>query len=135
MAAKVKAIAAIGRRKNANARVFCARAESKEGKIVVNGRQLTDYFPRKTAQQAIMQPLELTERVGTYDFRVNVQGGGASGQAGAVRHGISRALEKTEPELRPILKKNGFLTRDPRVVERKKPGRHKARKKTQFSKR
>ncbi|MCC6931950.1 MAG: 30S ribosomal protein S9 [Deltaproteobacteria bacterium] len=135
MAAKVKAITAIGRRKNANARVFCLRSESKDGKILVNGRELTNYFPRKTAQQVIMQPIELTERVGAYDFRINVQGGGLSGQAGAVRHGISRALEKSEPELRSILKKNGFLTRDPRVVERKKPGRHKARKKTQFSKR
>ena len=135
MAAKIKAIHSIGRRKNASARVFCFKAESGEGKITVNNREFASYFPRKTAQQLIMQPLELTERVGSYDFRINVQGGGLSGQAGAVLLGISRALEKSEPDLRAALKKGGFLTRDPRIVERKKPGRHKARRRPQFSKR
>ena len=135
MAAKVKPITAIGRRKDATARVIVSRAEGDSGTITVNGREFENYFPRKTAQQLIRQPLELTERIGTYDFVINVQGGGLSGQAGAVLHGISRALEKSEPALRPALKKEGFLTRDPRAVERKKPGRHKARKKPQFSKR
>ena len=135
MAAKIKAINSIGRRKNASARVFCFKTENGEGKITVNNREFSNYFPRKTAQQLIMQPLELTEKVGVYDFRINVQGGGLSGQAGAVLLGISRALLKTDPELRPVLKKAGFLTRDPRIVERKKPGRHKARRRPQFSKR
>lgn len=135
MAAKIKAINTIGRRKNASARVFCLKSENSEGKITVNNREFANYFPRKTAQQLILQPLELTERVGAYNFSINVQGGGLSGQAGAVLLGISRALLKNEPDLRDVLKKGGFLTRDPRIVERKKPGRHKARRRPQFSKR
>lgn len=124
-----------GRRKSASARVFIKPAAEGEGKIVINGHDFLQYFPRKTAQMILMQPLKVTDRVGKYDFTVTVCGGGKSGQAGAVLHGIARALEKIEPELRKSLKKEGFLTRDPRVVERKKPGRHKARKKPQYSKR
>ena len=127
---------ATGRRKTSTARVFLAPASSAdEAKFVVNERALDAYFPDKILQMIINRPIELTERVGRYDFKVTVKGGGVSGQAGAVVHGVSRALERIEPELRPILKKAGLLTRDPRVVERKKPGRHKARKKPQFSKR
>jgi small subunit ribosomal protein S9 len=132
---KVKKINATGRRKTATARVYCSPATKGEGKIIVNGRDFANYFPRQTAQQVIMQPLELTELVGDYDFKVNVRGGGMSGQAGAVLLGIARVLEETKGELRPVLRKAGFLTRDPRSVERKKPGRHKARRSTQFSKR
>ncbi|MBL7661502.1 30S ribosomal protein S9 [bacterium] len=131
--ARVQNITGTGRRKSATARVYIKK--SKEGKIVVNGREFTQFFPRKTSQLIIRQPLELTERLNSYEFKVNVSGGGASGQAGAVRLGIARALLKVEPELRATLKKAGFLTRDARKVERKKPGRHKARKSTQFSKR
>ena len=103
--------------------------------MTVNGRSLTNYFPRKSLQMIINQPLELVERANTYNLKITVRGGGQAGQAGAIRHGISRALEKAEPELRAPLKSNKMLTRDPRAVERKKPGRHKARKKPQFSKR
>lgn len=132
-----KAINATGRRKTASARVYLAprKAESEAGSILVNGREFTDYFPNKITQMVVLQPLEVTERRENYDFNIRVVGGGPSGQAGAVLHGIARALEKVEPELRPALKAEGFLTRDPRAVERKKPGRHKARKSTQFSKR
>ncbi|MDR2338290.1 MAG: 30S ribosomal protein S9 [Deltaproteobacteria bacterium] len=132
---KVKKINATGRRKTATARVYCSPATKGEGKIIVNGRDFENYFPRQTAQQIIMQPLELTESVSNYDFKINVRGGGLSGQAGAVLLGIARVLEATNGELRPLLRKAGFLTRDPRSVERKKPGKHKARKSTQFSKR
>lgn len=132
--AKEQFIYAIGRRKTSSARVFLKSATA-EGEIVVNGKSLQEYFPRKTHQMVIHQPLELCERLGKYDFRVTVAGGGISGQTGAVLLGISRALEKREPELRAELKKAGFLTRDSRAVERKKPGRHKARKRPQFSKR
>ena len=96
---------------------------------------MEDYFPHETLKMIINQPLVACERVGKYNFAITVRGGGASGQAGAVRHGVARALEKVEPDLRAVLKKGGYLTRDPRAVERKKPGRHKARKKPQFSKR
>ena len=131
-----KAICAIGRRKTSSARVYATLAsDDQPGRITVNNKDFTEYFPRKTAQMVIRQPLELTERFGKYNFRITAAGGGKSGQAGAVLHGISRVIEKIEPELRPMLKKGGFLTRDDRAVERKKPGRHKARKKPQFSKR
>lgn len=132
---KAKAIYATGRRKTSSARVFLTNASGSEGGIVVNERPMVEYFPRPTAQMIIRQPLELTERLGRYNFRCMVAGGGIAAQAGAVLHGISRALLKVEPELRGVLKKGGFLTRDAREVERKKPGRHKARKRPQFSKR
>lgn len=131
-----KPIVATGRRKTSQARVFLRPVSGdKEGNIVVNGRVFEEYFPRKTTQMIIRQPLELSERLGKYQFQVNVDGGGISGQAGAVLLGISRALIVAEPSLRAVLKKGGFLTRDARKVERKKPGRHKARKRPQFSKR
>ncbi len=135
MASKVKSLNSVGRRKTANARVYCSPSAKGEGKIVVNGRGFEDYFPRETAQQIIMQPLKLVNAVGDYNFSVNVKGGGITGQAGAVLLGIARVLEQTDADLRPTLRKAGFLTRDPRAVERKKPGRHKARRSTQFSKR
>ena len=125
---------ATGRRKNSTARVYLKPAEE-EGKIVVNKRAFEDYFPQAVTQMVVRQPLEVAERLGKYDITVRVNGGGFSGQAGAVVHGLARALEKVEPELRAPLKAAGLLTRDPRAVERKKPGRHKARKKPQFSKR
>ena len=132
----VKAIYATGRRKDASARVYLTPAEGDEpGMIVINQKVMEEYFPQVTKQMIVRQPLEAVERLGNYNFKILVAGGGFSGQAQACVHGIARALEKVEPELRPTLKKGGFLTRDPRVVERKKPGRHKARKKPQFSKR
>lgn len=132
-----KGIYAIGRRKAASARVYLTPVEGEdaEASIVVNNRAFEKYFPQKIRQQVILQPLVLTERGERYNFKVRVIGGGSTGQSGAVLHGIARALEKAEPELRAPLKKAGFLTRDAREVERKKPGRHKARKKPQFSKR
>ena len=131
-----KAIYATGRRKEASARVYISPVEGDaEASIVVNKRALEDYFPQVTKQMIVRQPLQAVERLGRYNFKVIVTGGGFSGQAQAVVHGIARAIEKVEPELRGVLKKGGFLTRDPRVVERKKAGRHKARKKPQFSKR
>ena len=132
----VKALSTVGRRKAASARVYVTPVEGDaEGAFVVNGKTMEDYFPHDTLQMIINQPLVEAERSGKYNFKVTVRGGGASGQAGAVRHGVARALEKVEPDLRAVLKKGGYLTRDPRAVERKKPGRHKARKKPQFSKR
>ncbi len=132
----VRLISTTGRRKTASARVFVKAASGgEEGQIVVNGKDFTEYFPRKTTQMIIRQPLERTERLGRYNFNVSVAGGGTSGQAGAVLLGIARALISVEPTLRPTLKKDGFLTRDARKVERKKPGRHKARKRPQYSKR
>ena len=134
--AKVNYTYATGRRKTSSARVFLKPADEKDsGVITVNKRNLTDYFPLLTTQQKVLQPIEEAERKGVYDLKVTVAGGGISSQAGAVRHGIARALIEIEPELRGSLKKAGFLTRDAREVERKKPGRHKARKKPQFSKR
>ncbi|MBP9839048.1 MAG: 30S ribosomal protein S9 [Proteobacteria bacterium] len=128
-----------GRRKTASARVYLvptiAENEEDKGKIVVNGMPLNKYFNNDITQMVLRQPLELTDRLTTYDMKITVAGGGKSGQAGAVLHGIARALERIEPDLRPLLKKAGFLTRDQRSVERKKPGRHKARKRPQFSKR
>ena len=122
-----------GRRKKAIARVRLLRAGS--GNIIVNGRTLDNYFPQGTLQIIIKQPLELTQTTTAYDIMVNVCGGGTTGQAGAVRHGISRALIQAQPDLRPALKKAGFLTRDPRAKERKKYGLKKARRAPQFSKR
>lgn len=121
-----------GRRKTSVARV---RLVPGKGAIKVNGREFGEYFPQKTLQMIVMQPLELTQTGSKFDVLINVHGGGISGQAGAVRHGISRALLRADGELRPSLKKAGFLTRDPRMVERKKYGLHKARRAPQFSKR
>ena len=123
---------AVGRRKKAIARV---RLIPGEGKIVINGRDIDNYFGLETLKMTVRQPLALTSLEGRYDVLVNVYGGGLSGQAGAIRHGISRALIKADPELRPAVKKAGFLTRDARVVERKKAGLKKARKAPQYSKR
>ena len=121
-----------GRRKTSVARV---RLVPGEGKIVVNGRPLDGYFGRKTLELIVKQPLNLTETFGKYDVLAKVEGGGPSGQAGAVRHGISRALLRVDAEYRPSLKKAGFLTRDPREKERRKYGLKTARKASQFSKR
>ncbi|MBR5302757.1 MAG: 30S ribosomal protein S9 [Clostridia bacterium] len=123
---------AVGRRKKAIARV---RLIPGEGKIVINGRDIDNYFGLETLKMTVRQPLALTALEGRYDVLVNVYGGGLSGQAGAIRHGISRALIKADPELRPAVKKAGFLTRDPRMKERKKYGLKAARRAPQFSKR
>ena len=123
---------ATGRRKDAVARVWIKPGK---GKITVNSRELENYFPRPVLRMVINQPFEVTNREGQFDVICTVSGGGLSGQAGAVRHGISQALTLFEPELRSTLKKGGFLTRDSRVVERKKYGRRKARRSFQFSKR
>lgn len=121
-----------GRRKDAVARVWVSRGS---GKITVNDRDIVQYFARGTQRLVINQPFELSARTGQFDVNCIVAGGGLSGQAGAVRHGISRALINFEPELRSVLKKAGLLTRDSRKVERKKYGRHKARRSTQWVKR
>ncbi len=123
---------ATGKRKDAVARVWIKPGS---GKIEVNGKTYETYFARPVLRMIVQQPLGITSRVGQYDLLVNVTGGGLSGQAGAVRHGLSKALTYFEPELRPVLKKEGFLTRDARVVERKKYGKKKARRSFQFSKR
>ena len=121
-----------GKRKNAIARVWVMPGP---GRITVNGRDVKTYFARPVLRMIINQPFAAASREGQYDVMCTVTGGGLSGQAGAVRHGISRALTEFEPALRPVLKKGGFLTRDSRVVERKKYGRRKARRSFQFSKR
>ena len=121
-----------GRRKTSVARV---RLVPGEGNVVINGRHIDEYFGIKTLDLIVKQPLNLTETADIYDVIANVQGGGPSGQAGAIRHGISRALLELDAELRPALKKAGFLTRDPREKERRKYGLKKARKASQFSKR
>ena len=121
-----------GRRKESVARVHIKQGT---GVITVNDRPLDNYFGRETAKMVLMQPLELVEQKDKLDITVNVKGGGLSGQAGAIRHGISRALCALNPEFRPILKKAGMMTRDARAVERKKYGRPGARKRFQFSKR
>ena len=121
-----------GRRKSSIARVFI---QPGKGSIVINNKPVEEYFSRYTSQMILKQPLELTENTSTFDIKVNVVGGGESGQAGAVKHGISKALCLFEPSLRGALKSAGFLTRDSRVVERKKYGKPKARKSFQFSKR
>jgi small subunit ribosomal protein S9 len=123
---------ATGRRKTSSARIYLS---SGKGNITVNDKQLDVYFGRKVAQMLVMQPLEMTELSDKLDIKIKVKGGGSFGQAGAIRHGISRALISYDEELRPQLKKAGLLTRDPRKVERKKPGLVKARKSKQFSKR
>jgi small subunit ribosomal protein S9 len=123
---------ATGKRKNAVARVWIKPGA---GKVTVNGRELAVYFARPVLQMIVKQPLGVTARVDQYDIMITVAGGGLSGQAGAVRHGLSKALTYYEPGLRPALKKEGFLTRDSRVVERKKYGKRKARRSFQFSKR
>lgn len=123
---------ATGRRKDAVARVWIKPGS---GKVTVNGRDQTIYFARQTQRLVLNQPFLISDRVGQFDVICTVKGGGLSGQAGAVRHGISRALENFEPGLRPALKKAGMLTRDARVVERKKIGKHKARRSKQWAKR
>ena len=123
---------ATGRRKTSVARVWLMPGE---GKVTINKRSIDDYLKRETAKMIIRQPLELTETLGKFDIYVNVRGGGISGQAGAIKHGISRALLAVNPEFRPLLKKSGFLTRDSRVKERKKYGQPGARQRFQYSKR
>jgi small subunit ribosomal protein S9 len=123
---------ATGRRKEAAARVWI---KSGTGRVTINGREITDYFKREVLRMIMQQPLEASETQGTFDIFATVRGGGLSGQAGAIRHGVARALVKADEGLRSKLKKFGYLTRDPRTVERKKYGRPKARKRFQFSKR
>lgn len=121
-----------GRRKSAIARVY---ATSGTGKITVNTKTLEEYFGRKTDQMVSRQPLELLDVAGKFDLNIIVKGGGPSGQAGAIRHGLTRALMEYDETLRPALRKAGYVTRDSRIVERKKVGLHKARKRPQYSKR
>lgn len=121
-----------GRRKTSVARVFIKRGT---GKVVVNDKPLDQFFARETGRMVVMQPLVLTQNVANFDVMVNVTGGGESGQAGAVRHGITRALIDYDAQLKPVLSKAGLVTRDAREVERKKVGLHKARRRKQFSKR
>jgi small subunit ribosomal protein S9 len=121
-----------GRRKNAIAKVWLSPGN---GVISVNEKELEQYFGKKTLEMIVRQPLELTSALGKYDITASVKGGGVSGQAGAVRHGIARALVQADAELRPALKAAGFITRDPRMKERRKYGLKKARKASQFSKR
>jgi small subunit ribosomal protein S9 len=121
-----------GRRKSSVARVFI---KSGSGAIIVNGKPVDEYFSRETGRMIVRQPLELTNHIETFDIKVNVHGGGQSGQAGAVRHGITRALIDYDATLKPALSKAGLVTRDAREVERKKVGFHKARRRKQFSKR
>lgn len=121
-----------GRRKSAVARVFLRKGS---GKFIVNDKPVDQFFSRETGRMVVRQPLELTQHEATFDILVNVCGGGESGQAGAVRHGITRALIDYDAELKPALSKAGFVTRDAREVERKKVGLHKARRRKQFSKR
>jgi small subunit ribosomal protein S9 len=121
-----------GRRKSSTARVFLTRGS---GQITINNRSLDEYFGRETARMVVRQPLELTGLGETVDLNITVKGGGPTGQAGAIRHGITRALMAYDETLRPDLRKAGYVTRDAREVERKKVGLHKARKRPQFSKR
>lgn len=121
-----------GRRKTAAARVFLKPGK---GDITVNGKTVDEYFGRETSRMLVRQPLEVTDCVGRFDFKITVTGGGPSGQAGAVRHGISRALMQYDESFRPALRAAGLVTRDAREVERKKVGFHKARRGTQYSKR
>ncbi len=122
----------LGRRKTSVARVLLRPGS---GKFEINGRTLGSYLPRLSLQQHVQEPLMATQMQGRYDIKCNVDGGGQTGQAGAIRLGIARALLKIDPDLRKTLREKGMLTRDPRVVERKKPGRPGARKRFQFSKR
>ncbi|MDK2847051.1 MAG: small subunit ribosomal protein [Desulfuromonadales bacterium] len=123
---------ATGKRKTSVARVWLKPGE---GNITINRRSMDEYFGRETSKMVIRQPLELTDNVGKFDIMVNVCGGGPSGQAGAIKHGITKALLEADPELRAVLKKAGFITRDSRAKERKKYGRKAARARFQFSKR
>jgi len=132
MAERREAHVATGKRKSAVARVRLLRGD---GKITVNTRALDDYFGRETSRMIVHQPFDVTETRGQYDASVRVGGGGVAAQATAIRHGITRALLVANPDFRPLLKKAGFITRDPREVERKKYGHHKARKRPQYSKR
>lgn len=125
-------ICTTGRRKNATARVFLTRGG---GNITINGRTLDNYFGRQTARMIVRQPLEATEMGAKVDVTVTVRGGGNSGQAGAIRHGLARALLAYDEAMKKVLRQNGYLTRDARIVERKKVGLHKARKRPQYSKR
>lgn len=130
--AKEQVYYATGRRKTSAARVFL---KTGTGKVTVNGKALDDYMPTPTARMTVLTPFSITDTRNQYDVRVTVVGGGVTGQCEAIRHGVSRALITLNPELRTVLKKAGFLTRDSRMVERKKYGKHKARRSTQFSKR
>lgn len=121
-----------GRRKTSVARVFL---KTGSGKFIVNAKPVDEFFSRETGRMVVRQPLDLTQNLTTFDIMVNVSGGGESGQAGAVRHGITRALIEYDAALKPSLSKAGFVTRDAREVERKKVGCHKARRRKQFSKR
>ncbi|MFQ5479194.1 MAG: 30S ribosomal protein S9 [Candidatus Binatia bacterium] len=132
MANASEQVLSTGKRKTAIARIWLSPGK---GEVTVNKRSLDSYFPRPTARMIIAQPFELTGTTGDYDIAARVRGGGISAQASALRHAISRALVDARPEFRPVLKKAGFLTRDARKVERKKYGRHKARKRPQYSKR
>ncbi len=123
---------ATGRRKTSVARVMI---RSGEGKITINGKTPEEYFPTKNEIHTILKPLEVTDNLDKWDINVTVKGGGFTGQAGAIRHGIARALVEVDPDSKPALSKNKLLTRDSRMVERKKPGKPKARKSFQFSKR
>ncbi len=128
----MEVINTIGRRKAAVARIYL---NDGKGQITVNRKDFKDYFPQETLQYVVEQPIKIVEVEGKYDIKVNLGGGGFKGQAEALRLAISRALVKIDPEYKPLLKAHGLLTRDPREVERKKPGQPKARKKFQFSKR
>ena len=128
----MEAVNTIGRRKTAVARIYVNEGK---GNITINKREFTEYFPTTTLQYIVKQPLNIAEAVEKYDIQVNLDGGGIKGQAEALRLAISRALMKIDPEVRKELKAAGLVTRDPREVERKKPGRPKARKRFQFSKR
>lgn len=123
---------ATGRRKTSVARVWMTPGT---GEITINKRSMDEYFGRPTSKMVVRQPLELTDNIGKFDIAVNVSGGGPSGQAGAIKHGITKALVEADPELRAALKKAGFITRDSRIKERKKYGRRGARRSFQFSKR
>lgn len=128
----MEVVNALGRRKNAVARVYLQKGK---GKVLVNNRELKEYFNSPVLIDSVMKPLRLTESEKSFDIKVNVNGGGISGQAGAISLGISRALVEVDESNKPALKAEGLMTRDPRMVERKKPGQKKARKKFQFSKR
>lgn len=132
MAERVNVIWATGKRKTAVARVRLSRGD---GAVMINGRTLDDYFGRETSRMIVFQPFDVTGSLGQYSVQVKVNGGGVAAQAVAIRHGITRALMATNSDLRPPLKKAGFVTRDSRKVERKKYGHHKARKRPQYSKR
>jgi small subunit ribosomal protein S9 len=132
VAEELQTIQTVGRRKTAVARVLFRQGE---GEWTINGRPLAEYFPRKTHQMRVEEPLQVTEMDGRFDIRIRVKGGGLTGQADAIRMGVARALVAFDEEQRSNLRSKGLLTRDPRKVERKKPGRPKARKRFQFSKR